>query len=98
MRMVNAIVALALALCALPLAAGPSLAANVTVQVIQDDQPVPDLRVEAIASNGVFEDLTDAEGKVNLDLDTMYFRLRVDGELLPELHQVSDSPVVIHLD
>jgi len=89
--------AAALVLCTI-LLAGVALAVNqVTVTVVANDQPVPGVAVQVIATDGVGSYITDDNGSITAELNGKYFRLKVNDALQPGLYSIQDSPVVVSI-
>lgn len=90
--------AAALMLCSF-LLAGVAMAVNqVTVTVVSNDQPVPGVVVQIVASDGASSYITDDNGNATAELNGQYFRVRVNDALQPGLYSVQDSPVVISIN
>lgn len=86
-----------LTLCSI-LLAGVALAVNqVTVTVVNNDQPVPGVVVQVIASDGAGSYITDDNGSITAELSGKYFRLKVNEELQAGLYSIADSPVVVSI-
>jgi hypothetical protein len=90
----------ALALCSLLLIAGTALATNsVTVMVVdQNNNPVQGSSVEILGSDGATSYVTNQDGAINADLEGMYFRVKVDGEILAPLHNVAEGTVTVQIN
>jgi hypothetical protein len=88
---------LALALLATLVCSSAFAAGSVTIQVVIDDQGIPGVPVEVLASDGAQNFITDENGECTTDLSGVYFRLKVNNEVLPELHAVSEGTVVVTL-
>jgi hypothetical protein len=100
MRMMLGKGALALALCSILFVAGSALAANsVTVVVVdQNNTPVEGASVEVLGTDGATGYVTDQNGAIAADLNGEVFRVKVNGDILSGLHQVSEGTVTVELN
>jgi hypothetical protein len=70
-------------------------AGTVTIQVVQGDQGIQGVPVEVLASDGSQSYITDQNGECVSEISGVYFRLKVNDEVLPDLHAVSEGTVVV---
>jgi hypothetical protein len=100
MRMILGKGALALALCSILFVAGSALAANsVTVVVVdQNNTPVPGVSVEVLGTDGATSYVTDQLGEIDADLNGLAFKVKVNGEILPEPHFVAEGTVTVSIN
>ena len=97
MRLVKG--ALSLAVLALLILPGLSAAVNqVNVTVLENGAPVEGAMVEVLASDGVTSYVTDQSGEAVGELNGLYFRLKVNGQVVDGGYHVEDGPVTVELN
>ena len=85
--------------CGLFAVAGSALAENpVTLQLVDNDQPVGGVHVEILSSTGATEHVTNEEGLVFASTEGKYFRVKLDGAMVEGIYLAGQNLVTIDIN